>query len=107
MMRHHAGTTKRAKKKIKSLGLVDNGVIGTGLYETSVQSGLGSLALPFEDALADVLAPWVEDSACTFSEPLFYNHQIDMRRPCSCVKNVENPVRILFSGPCRRRRKTR
>jgi hypothetical protein len=52
----------------KNLGLLDNGVIGTGLYETSVQSGSGSLALPFEDALADVLAPWVEDSACTFSD---------------------------------------
>jgi hypothetical protein len=24
--------------------------------------------LPFEDALADVLAPWVEDSAWTFSD---------------------------------------
>jgi hypothetical protein len=35
-------------------GLVDNGVIGTGLYGTSVQSGLGSLALPLADALADV-----------------------------------------------------
>jgi hypothetical protein len=40
--------------------------IGTGLYETSVQSGSGSLAFPFEDALADVLAPWVEDSAAAF-----------------------------------------
>jgi hypothetical protein len=51
----------------KNLGLVDNGVIGTGLYETSDQSGSGSLAFPFEDALADVLAPWVKDSACAFS----------------------------------------
>jgi hypothetical protein len=50
----------------KNLGLVDSGVIGTGLYGTSVQSGSGSLAFPFEDALADVLAPWVQDSACAF-----------------------------------------
>jgi hypothetical protein len=35
-------------------GLVDNGVIGTGLYGTSLQSGLESLALPFADALKDV-----------------------------------------------------
>jgi hypothetical protein len=35
-------------------GLVDNGVLGTGLYGTSVPSGLGSLALPLADALADV-----------------------------------------------------
>jgi hypothetical protein len=35
-------------------GLVDNGVIGTGLYGISVQSGLGSLALPLADVLADV-----------------------------------------------------
>jgi hypothetical protein len=35
-------------------GLVDNGKIGTGLYGTSVQLGLGSLALPFADALEDV-----------------------------------------------------
>jgi hypothetical protein len=35
-------------------GLVDNGVIGTGLYGTPVQSGLGSLALPFADASEDV-----------------------------------------------------
>jgi hypothetical protein len=34
-------------------GLVDNGVIGTGLYRTSVQLELGSLALPFADALTD------------------------------------------------------
>jgi hypothetical protein len=52
----------------ENLGLVDNGVIGTELYETSVQSGSGSLSFPFEDALADVLAPWVEDSACAFSD---------------------------------------
>jgi hypothetical protein len=32
-------------------GPVDNGVIGTELYGTSVQSELGSLALPFADAL--------------------------------------------------------
>jgi hypothetical protein len=38
----------------KKRGLVDNGVIGTGLYGTSVQSGLGSLALALADALADV-----------------------------------------------------
>jgi hypothetical protein len=44
-------------------GLVDNGVIGTGLYETSVQSGLGSLALPFADALADVPSSADEDDA--------------------------------------------
>jgi hypothetical protein len=47
----------------ENLGLVDNGVIGTGLYGTSVQSGSGSLAFPFADALADVPVPWVEDSA--------------------------------------------
>jgi hypothetical protein len=35
-------------------GLVDNGVIGTELYGTSIQLGSGSLALPFADALADV-----------------------------------------------------
>jgi hypothetical protein len=35
-------------------GLVDDGVIRTGLYGTSVQLGLGSLALPFADALEDV-----------------------------------------------------
>jgi hypothetical protein len=34
--------------------LVDNGVIETRLYKTSVQSGSGSLALPFADALANV-----------------------------------------------------
>jgi hypothetical protein len=42
-------------------GLVDNGVIGTGLYGTSVQSGLGSLALPLADALEDVPSPEDED----------------------------------------------
>jgi hypothetical protein len=35
----------------------------TGLNGTSVQSGLGSLAYHFADALADVLAPWDEDFA--------------------------------------------
>jgi hypothetical protein len=35
-------------------GLVDIGVIRTGLYGTSVQSGLEFLALPLADALADV-----------------------------------------------------
>jgi hypothetical protein len=34
--------------------LIDNGVIGTGLYETLVQSESESLAFPFADALADV-----------------------------------------------------
>jgi hypothetical protein len=52
----------------ENLGLVDNGVIGMGLYKTSVQSGSGFLAFPFENALADVLAPWVEDSARAFSD---------------------------------------
>ena len=42
-------------------GLVDNGVIGTGLYGTSVQSGLGSLASPLADALADVPSSADED----------------------------------------------
>jgi hypothetical protein len=42
-------------------GLVDNGVIGTGLYGTSVQSRLGSLALPFADALEDVPSSADED----------------------------------------------
>jgi hypothetical protein len=42
-------------------GLVDNGVIGTGLYGTSVQSGLRSLALPFADAFADVPSSADED----------------------------------------------
>jgi hypothetical protein len=43
-------------------GLVDNGVIGTGLYVgTSVQSGLESLALPLADALADVPSSADED----------------------------------------------
>jgi hypothetical protein len=42
-------------------GLVDDGVIGTGLYRTSVQSGLGSLALPFADALEDVPSSADED----------------------------------------------
>jgi hypothetical protein len=42
-------------------GLVDNGVIGTGLYGTSVQSRLGSLALPLADALADVPSSADED----------------------------------------------
>jgi hypothetical protein len=42
-------------------GLVDNGVIGTGLYGTSIQSGLGSLALPFADALEDVPSSADED----------------------------------------------
>jgi hypothetical protein len=41
--------------------LVDNGVIGTGLYGTSVQLGLGSLALPLADALADVPSSADED----------------------------------------------
>jgi hypothetical protein len=45
------------------LGLVDNGVIGTGLYGTSVQSESGSLAFPLADALADAPAPWDETSA--------------------------------------------
>jgi hypothetical protein len=50
-------------------GLVDNGVIGTGLYGTSVQSGLESLALPLADALSDVPSSADEDddafaSAC-------------------------------------------
>jgi hypothetical protein len=42
-------------------GLVDNGVIGTELYGNSVQSGLGSLALPLADALADVPSSADED----------------------------------------------
>jgi hypothetical protein len=42
-------------------GLVDDGVIGTGLYETSVQSRLGSLVLPLADALADVPSSADED----------------------------------------------
>jgi hypothetical protein len=42
-------------------GLVDNGVIGTELYGTSVQSGLGSLALSLADALADVPSSADED----------------------------------------------
>jgi hypothetical protein len=49
------------------LGLVDNGVIRTGLYEISVQLESGSLALPFADALADVPAPVDEDDA--FASP--------------------------------------
>jgi hypothetical protein len=44
-------------------GLVDNGVIGTRLYGTPFQSGSGSLALPFADALADVLSSADEDDA--------------------------------------------
>jgi hypothetical protein len=42
-------------------GLVDNLVIGTGLYGSSVQLGLGSLALPLADALADVPSSADED----------------------------------------------
>jgi hypothetical protein len=42
-------------------GLVDDGVIGTGLYGTSIQLGLGSLALPFADALEDVPSSADED----------------------------------------------
>jgi hypothetical protein len=42
-------------------GLVDNGVIGTGLNETSFQSGLGSLALPFAYVLEDVPSSADED----------------------------------------------
>jgi hypothetical protein len=42
-------------------GLVENGVIGTGLYGTSVQSGLGSLPLLFADALTDVPSSADED----------------------------------------------
>jgi hypothetical protein len=42
-------------------GLVDNGVIGTGLYKTLVQSELGSLALPLADAFADVPSSADED----------------------------------------------
>jgi hypothetical protein len=42
-------------------GRVDNGVIGAGLYGTSVQSRLGSLALPLADALADVPSSANED----------------------------------------------
>jgi hypothetical protein len=42
-------------------GLVDNGVIETGLYGTSIQSELGSLALPLADALADVPSSADED----------------------------------------------
>jgi hypothetical protein len=44
-------------------GLADNGVIGTGLYGTSVQLGLGSLTLPFANALADVSAAVDSDDA--------------------------------------------
>jgi hypothetical protein len=44
-------------------GLVDNGVIGIGLYGTLVQSGSGSLALPFANALADVPSSADEDDA--------------------------------------------
>jgi hypothetical protein len=42
-------------------GLVDDGVIGTGLYGTSIQSGLGSLVFPFADALEDVPSSADED----------------------------------------------
>jgi hypothetical protein len=50
-------------------GLVDNGVIETGLYGTSAQSG--SLALPFADPLADVPAFEDEDDAfASASKPL-------------------------------------
>jgi hypothetical protein len=44
----------------ENLGLVDNGVIGTGLYKTSVQLGSGSLAFPSADA------PKIEDSDSAF-----------------------------------------
>jgi hypothetical protein len=44
-------------------GLVDNGVIGTGLYGTSVQLGLGSLAFSLADDLADVPSSADEDNA--------------------------------------------
>jgi hypothetical protein len=43
--------------------LVDNGVIGTGLFGTLVQSGSESLALPLADALADVPFSADEDDA--------------------------------------------
>jgi hypothetical protein len=48
-------------------GLVDDGVIGTGLYGTAVQSGLGSLALPFADALEDVPSSADEDDDASAS----------------------------------------
>jgi hypothetical protein len=44
-------------------GLVDNGVIATGLYRNSVRSGLGSLALPFADVLEDVPSSADKDDA--------------------------------------------
>jgi hypothetical protein len=44
-------------------GLGDIGVIGTGLYGTSVQSRLGFLTLPFADALEDVPSSADEDDA--------------------------------------------
>jgi hypothetical protein len=42
-------------------GLVDNEVIGTGLYETSIELRLGFLALPFADVLEDVPSSADED----------------------------------------------
>jgi hypothetical protein len=48
------GDTEDDPTTCENQGLVDNGVIGTQLYGTSVQSGSESLALPFADALADV-----------------------------------------------------
>jgi hypothetical protein len=48
------GDSKDDPTTCEKRGLVDNGVIGIGLYGISVQSGLGSLALPLADALEDV-----------------------------------------------------
>jgi hypothetical protein len=50
-------------KTCKNRGLVDNGVIGTELYGTSVQLGSGSLAFPFADAFADVPSSADENDA--------------------------------------------
>jgi hypothetical protein len=55
------GDSEYAPTTCEKRDLVDNGVIGTGLYGTSVQSGLGSLALRFADALADVPSSVDED----------------------------------------------
>jgi hypothetical protein len=56
------GVSKDEPTTCEKRGLVDNGVIGKGLYGISVQSGLESLALPLADALADVPSSADEDN---------------------------------------------
>jgi hypothetical protein len=60
------GDSEEDSTTCEKQGLVDNGVRGTGLYGTSIQLGLGSLALSLAGALAYVPSSVDKDDAFAF-----------------------------------------